>query len=295
MILVKTGRLNLKKFSLLFLALAAVAAAGAQNSSQTAVQKDSRPPAPLPAPRHAFTISCHRGDHTHAPENTLKAYENAIKAGADYVEIDLRTTVDSQLVIMHDATVNRMTNGAGLIKDMHYDSLSTLRVKDKTHPEWGEFPIPTFGQVLELCKDKIYIYLDFKNADPGAAYRLIQKYGMEKQVVVYINAEQQFHDWRRVAPAMPLMVSLPGSVKDVESLKHFLDKVHPEILDGDYDQYTQEMITTAQQLGYTVLPDIQGPAEGPALWEQPIQKGIKALQTDHPEDLIAWLVGKSIR
>ena len=125
--------------------------------------------------------------------------------------------------------------------------------------------------------------------------RLIQKYGMEKQVVVYINAEQQFHDWRRVAPAMPLMVSLPGSVKDVESLKIFLDKVHPEILDGDYDQYTQEMITTAQQLGYTVLPDIQGPAEGPALWEQPIQKGIKALQTDHPEDLIAWLVGKSIR
>jgi len=71
--------------------------------------------------------------------------------------------------------------------------------------------------------------------------------------------------------------------------------VHPEILDGNYDQYTQEMIATAQQLGYTVLPDIQGPAEGPALWEQPIQKGVKALQTDHPEDLIAWLVGKSIR
>ena len=283
MILVKTGRLNLRKFSLLFLSIGFFAA----GSGQTL--------APLPAPRHAFTVVCHRGDHTHAPENTLKAYGNAIKAGADYVEIDLRTTVDSQLVIMHDATVNRMTNGAGLIKDMHYDSLSTLRVKDKTHPEWGEFPIPTFVQVLELCKDKIYIYLDFKNADPGAAYRLIQKYGMEKQVVVYINAEQQFHDWRRVAPAMPLMVSLPGSVKDVESLKQFLDKVHPEILDGDYDQYTQEMITTAQQLGYTVLPDIQGPAEGPALWEQPIQKGIKALQTDHPEDLIAWLVGKSIR
>jgi glycerophosphoryl diester phosphodiesterase len=283
MILAKPGRLNLKKFSLLFLMTAALIAAKSQAL------------APLPPAKHAFTVVCHRGDHTHAPENTVKACENAIKAGADYVEIDLRTTVDSQLVIMHDATVNRMTNGTGLIKDMHYDSLSKLSVKDKTHPEWGEHPIPTFSQVLELCKDKIYIYLDFKNADPGAAYRLIQKYGMEKQVVVYINAEQQFHDWRRVAPAMPLMVSLPGSVKDVESLKIFLDKVHPEILDGDYDQYTQEMITTAQQLGYTVLPDIQGPAEGPALWEQPIQKGIKALQTDHPEDLIAWLVGKSIR
>jgi glycerophosphoryl diester phosphodiesterase len=128
---------------------------------------DDQTLAPLPTPRHAFTISCHRGDHTHVPENTLKAYENAIKAGADYVEIDLRTTVDSQLVIMHDATVNRMTTGIGAIKDLRYDSLSKLKVKDKTHPEWGEHPIPTFSQVLELCKDKIYIYLDFKNADPA--------------------------------------------------------------------------------------------------------------------------------
>jgi glycerophosphoryl diester phosphodiesterase len=276
-------RLNLKKFSLLFLMTAALTAAKSQNL------------APLPTPRHAFTISCHRGDHTHAPENTLKAYENAIKIGADYVEIDLRTTADSQLVIMHDATVNRMTNGTGLIKDMRYDSLIKLRVKDKTHPEWGEFPIPTFSQVLELCKDKIYIYLDFKNADPGAAYRLIEKYGMEKQVVVYINAEQQFHGWRRVAPAMPLMVSLPATVKDTASLKTFLDKVNPEILDGDYDQYTQEMVAMAQRRGYTVFPDIQGPAEGPALWTQPVAQGIKALQTDHPEDIIAWLLEKSIR
>jgi glycerophosphoryl diester phosphodiesterase len=293
MIQMHTGRLNLKKFSLLFLTAAALGSAKSQAQSQAPATAQAL--APLPAPRHAFTISCHRGDHTHAPENTLAAFANAIKAGGDYVEIDLRTTVDSQLVIMHDATVNRMTSGTGLIKDMRYDSLNKLRVKDKAHPEWGEFNIPLFSQVLELCKDKIYIYLDFKNADPGAAYRLIEKYGMEKQVVVYINAEQQFYGWRRVAPAMPLMVSLPGNVKDTASLQRFLDRVHPEILDGDYDQYTQEMVTMAQRQGYTVFPDIQGPAEGPALWEQPVQKGIRALQTDHPEDLIAWLVGKSIR
>jgi glycerophosphoryl diester phosphodiesterase len=209
MIFAFTGRLNLKKFSLLFLTAAALGSAKSQAQAPAAAPATAQAFAPLPAPRHAFTISCHRGDHTHAPENTLAAFANAIKAGADYVEIDLRTTVDSQLVIMHDATVNRMTNGTGLIKDMHYDSLSKLRVKDKAHPEWGDFNIPLFSQVLELCKDKIYIYLDFKNADPGDAYRLIEKYGMKKQIVVYINAEQQFHGWRRVAPAMPLMVSLP--------------------------------------------------------------------------------------
>jgi glycerophosphoryl diester phosphodiesterase len=46
----------------------------------------------MPALRHPFIVVSHRGDHTHAPENTLAAFANAIKAGADYVEIDLRTT-----------------------------------------------------------------------------------------------------------------------------------------------------------------------------------------------------------
>lgn len=251
--------------------------------------------APLPRARHPFIVVAHRGDHTQAPENTLAAYANAIKNGVDYVEIDLRTTVDSQLVIMHDASVDRMTSGKGLIKDMTYDSLRRLKVKDRAHPEWGESDIPTFDEVLRLCKGKIYIYLDFKNADPAVAYKEIVRYGMEKEVVVYINAPQQFYGWRKAAPAMPLMVSLPRTVRDTAALSDFLDKYHPDILDGGFDEYTAEMVKMATDKGYLVLPDIQGANEGPAVWEPAVQKGIKALQTDHPGDLIAWLKEKRLR
>lgn len=250
---------------------------------------------PLPPVKHRFIVVAHRGDHTQAPENTLAAYSNTIKAGADYVEIDLRTTADSQLVIMHDASVDRMTTGKGLIRDMTYDSLRRLKVRDTKHPEWGEFDIPTFSQVLQLCRDRIYIYLDFKNADPAVAYKEIERYGMEKQVVVYINAPQQFNSWRKTAPSMPLMVSLPGTVRDTAALKDFLDKYHPDILDGGFDTYTPEMVRIATDRGYLVLPDIQGPNEGPALWDQAIQKGIKALQTDHPGELIHYLAEKNLR
>ncbi len=249
----------------------------------------------MPVAKHTFIVVCHRGDHTHAPENTLAAFANAIKDGADYVEIDLRTTVDSQLVIMHDASVNRMTAGTGLIKDMTYDSLRQLKVKDKAHPEWGEFDIPTFRQVLELCSNKIYIYLDFKNADPAAAYKEIVRQGMERQVVVYINAEPQLGKWRQAAPRMPLMVSLPGVVRDTAALRNFLGKFQVEILDGNFDQYTGDMVKMASGMGYTVLPDIQGPGENPVLWDQAIQKGIKALQTDHPGALIEYLNGRQLR
>jgi glycerophosphoryl diester phosphodiesterase len=264
-----------------------IASAGAQQPAQQL--------APLPARKHRFIVVSHRGDHTQAPENTLQAYANAIKAGADYVEIDLRTTVDSQLVIMHDASVDRMTNGKGGVKDMRFDSLRLLKVKDRAHPEWGESVIPTFREVLQLCKDRIYIYLDFKNADPAAAWQEILLQGMEKQVVVYINAPMQFTGWREVAPAMPLMVSLPNSIRDEAALRDFLNKYHPEILDGGYEGYTPQMVSLATGMGYTVLPDIQGAGEGPAKWEAAVQKGVRALQTDHPGDMIAWLKEKGMR
>ena len=180
---------------------------------------------PMPVPRHPYTVVAHRGDHEHAPENTLAAFANAIKAGVDYIEIDLRTTADSQLVIMHDASVNRMTGGSGMIRDMTYDAIRALKVKDKTHPEWGEFDIPTFDQVLTLCQGKIYIYLDFKNAD----------------------------------------------------------------------QYTDDMIKTANEKGYVVLPDIEGPNENPAFWDKALLKGFSGVQTDHPGELINYLKEKHLR
>jgi glycerophosphoryl diester phosphodiesterase len=248
----------------------------------------------LPKPRHNFTVVSHRGDHTHAPENTLAAYANAIAAGADYVEIDLRTTADSQLIIMHDASVNRMTNDSGLIRNITWQKLHTLKVRDRAHPEWGEHEIPLFTQVLDLCKGKIYIYLDFKNADPAAAWREIVQRGMEKDIIVYINAPHQFDEWRKVAPAMPLMVSLPGHMRS-DSLTAFLIKYHPDILDGDFDEYTPEMIRAAAALGVMVLPDIQRPGENAGLWDAAIQKGLQGLQTDHPGELVEYLKEKGIR
>ena len=70
--------------------------------------------------------SAHRGEHAHHPENSIPAIQGAIDAGVDYVEIDVRTTSDGQLVLMHDPSVNRMTNGKGLIKDMTLAEIKKL-------------------------------------------------------------------------------------------------------------------------------------------------------------------------
>jgi len=250
--------------------------------------------APLPEARHSFIVIAHRGDHTDAPENTLAAYENGVKNGVDYVEIDLRTTKDSVLVIMHDATVDRMTNGKGRISELTYAELRELRVMDRSKDSTKTYLIPSFEEVLQTCRNKIYIYLDYKDARVQQAYALIHQYGMEKQVIVYINSTFQYKEWRRLVPAMPVMLSLPGNVKNEEQLNSFLSRTPLELLDGDYSDYTSAMVRVAANAGIPAWPDIQN-ADEYKNWDKALALGFKGLQTDHPEALIAYLKKKGLR
>ena len=241
-----------------------------------------------PVARHSYIVIAHRGDHVIYPENTLAAYADAIKNEVDYVEIDLRTTKDGQLVSMHDGTLDRMTDGKGNVSDITLDDIEKLHVKSRDSLDKTVYRVPTFEEILTLCKDKIYIYIDYKKADAAVAYAMLKKYGMEKQVLVYINNSQLFVDWRKLAPDMPLMVSMPGNVKDEAAMKAFIDKVKPDILDGGWKEYTAAMVSLAKAMQLTVWPDIQGRDEAQN-WEEALAKGFNGLQTDHPALLIKFL------
>jgi glycerophosphoryl diester phosphodiesterase len=249
----------------------------------------------LPISKNKFIVIAHRGDHTDAPENTLAAVQNAINIGADFVEIDLRTTKDSQLVIMHDANIDRMTDYKGRIKDMIFDSLRQMKVREKQHLEWGLHPFPTFKEILQLCKGKINIYLDFKDAPVELAYNEIVANGMEHNVIVYINAPRQLTDWRKIAPQMPLMISLPKAVKTKEEMFALLDSVKIDILDGNFNEYTAETVAAAKEKHVPVWADIQSATEGAERWDKALSTNLTGLQTDHPKDLIDYLKMKGIR
>jgi glycerophosphoryl diester phosphodiesterase len=249
---------------------------------------------PVPTPRHHFTVIAHRGDHVKYPENTLAAYQEAIKSGADYVEIDLRTTKDSVLVSMHDGSVTRMTGQPGNIKDLSFAQLQQLKVKSSDPADTSSYRIPTFKDILETCKDKIYIYLDFKDASVAAAYTALCKYHMEKQVIVYINSLQQFDDWRRNAPKMPLMLSLPDSVKNVNDIKTFVQQFKPDVLDGNWNAYTPEILKYLGDAHIPAWPDIQS-ADEHKYWDDALKLGFTGLQTDHPAAFITHLTQKGLR
>jgi glycerophosphoryl diester phosphodiesterase len=253
-------------------------------------------PNTLPKSKHKFVVICHRGNHVIYPENSIEADSAAIAAGADYIEIDLRTTSDGKLISMHDATVNRMTTGKGLVKDLTLGQIEQLRIiNPKNKQDSAVYRVPTFEQILRLTRNKIHIYIDFKEADATQTLTMLKQFGMEKQVLVYINKPSQFVDWRKTYPKMPLMVSLPDSAKGAERMRKFINRYHPDILDGNFNEYNAEMIALANAIDLPVWPDIQGPQEGPALWDKAIAMGFKGLQTDNPPALVAYLKEKGLR
>lgn len=249
----------------------------------------------LPASKNSFIVIAHRGDHVTVPENTIAACEKAIQHQVDFVEIDIRTTRDSVIVVMHDGTVDRTTNGKGNVSDLSFAEIKQLKIIDSRFSSTAQnYTVPTFEQVLKTCKNKINIYLDFKNADVLQSYNLIKKYSMEQQVIVYINAPEQYDEWRRIAPQMPLMISLPADINSTEALKKLLDEHPVALLDGDYTDYNSDVLQTAIKAGIAVWPDIQS-ADEHRNWDKAIKMGFKGLQTDHPEALIAYLKKKGLR
>ena len=245
--------------------------------------------APLPVSKNGFIVIAHRGSHQVKPENTIAAMEAAIKAGADYVEIDLRSTKDGKLVLCHDETVDRTTNGKGRVKDLTYEEIAILTIIGK---DGNTYHIPTFSEVLSICRDKINIYIDFKEADVTETYRQLQASKMENQVVVYLNKVDQYLAWRKLVPEIPLMTSLPESIATKEDLAALLDKMTLEGLDNIRDS---TMLAATRAKGIHVWLDVQGADENPAKWKQAMSKGVQGVQTDHPEELIAYLVQNNLR
>jgi len=91
----------------------------------------------------------HRGAKAHAPENTLVSFEVAAAHGADAVECDVRLTKDGEVVVIHDATVERVAGVKGLVAEMTFEELRRLDVGSHFGPEWAGSRIPLLDEVLE--------------------------------------------------------------------------------------------------------------------------------------------------
>lgn len=113
-----------------------------------------------------LTINCaHRGDPTHAPEATVAAFERAAQLGVEMVEFDVHQTADGRLVVMHDATVDRCTDGSGAIAEMTLAELKALDAGNWFAPEFAGQRVPTFAEAVAALPAPIWLNIHLKTVD----------------------------------------------------------------------------------------------------------------------------------
>ena len=136
-----------------------------------------------PRSKYVVVIS-HRGDWRNYPENSIPAIESIIRMGVDMMELDVKMTKDSVLVLMHDKTVNRMTNGKGLVSDYTYDSLMTLKMRRAHNVVTDSLRVPTLREALICCKDRILVNVDHAYPYYKEIVELTEELGVTGQVLM---------------------------------------------------------------------------------------------------------------
>ncbi|MCA1901957.1 MAG: glycerophosphodiester phosphodiesterase family protein [Candidatus Hydrogenedens sp.] len=143
-------------------------------------------------------VCAHRGDVKNAPENTIPAFKSAIKKGAHMIEFDVRMTKDGHLVLMHDATVDRTTNGSGKVSELTSEEIYKLDAGIKFNPSFAGTKIPSMAEAVNeipygtLCN--VHVYGDDFVTEVVAI--TLKQMGHLGHCFIACNNEEQVHSAR---------------------------------------------------------------------------------------------------
>lgn len=188
----------------------------------------------------------HRGYSAKYPENTLKAFEMAIEAGADGVELDVQMTKDGQLVVIHDETIDRTSNGKGWVKDYTYEELLKFNF-NQLFPDLGEMKIPLMSEVFELIKpSNLMINIELKT---GIVFypmeekllELTKQYGMEKRVIYSSFNHESIMKMKKLDPdAVCGFLYMDGTLDmDQYAVEHGVLGLHPALYNLQYPGFVE--------------------------------------------------------
>ena len=236
-------------------------------------------------------VWAHRGASGYAPENTLAAFQKAVDLGADGVELDIQLTKDDQIVVIHDETIDRTSDGKGWVKDYTLEELRAFNY-NRTKPEYKHADIPTMREVFELLKPTgLFINIEIKT---GVVFyekieekilALTKEMGMEDRVC-YSSFNHytvtRIHELKPDAEVGFLYADGPIDMPSY-SVKHGVNALHPALYNLQYDGFVKECKEKGLKLNVWTVN------ERPYM-EMCCQYGVDAIITNYP-DIAKEVVG----
>lgn len=185
----------------------------------------------------------HRGAKLQATENSLLSFRKAIECGADMIELDVQKTKDNVLVVIHDPTVDRTTNGSGFVKDMTFDELCKFRTRE------GE-AIPTLDAVYELCIGKVQVLTEIKAMGClGMLSDLLDKYRNRDEVVVQSFLHGELSALRKNGDSVRTAALFDELWLDGETMRDYLKSLHANGANMNYKKVCEDMIEAMHEEG----------------------------------------------
>lgn len=301
-------------------ATVAVTSCGASKSSAATAagtNKAARVVAALhnPQSRYVVVVS-HRGDWRNYPENSLPAIESVIRMGVDMMELDLKMTRDSVLVLCHDGTLDRTTTGSGPVSKYTYAELQQFDLKRGHGIAIPGLKMPTLRQALQVCKDRITV-----NVDQGYDYydqvlAITEELGMTDQVL--IKSGRTVEEVRRKLAEHPKnMMYMPVMSLDNSStmptFNAYLAAQPPQLayelcfgeLNDNVRQSAKRVLEAGSKVWVnTIWGSLCGNYDDDRAFDSPdpdkvygpiLELGTSIIQTDRPEFLIRYLEKKGRR
>jgi beta-lactamase superfamily II metal-dependent hydrolase len=179
------------------------------------------------APRKEVLVASHRGDWRNFADNSAEGIEGCIRMGVDIVEIDLSKTKDGELVLMHDKTVDRTTNGKGKVADLTLAEIKALRLKNGLG-RVSDFQVPTLREAMLVAKGRITVNLDKSDKYFDDVYRILKETGTLEQVI--IKSDKPYEELRATYGSdLDQMTFMP--------VVHLTEQTTPEELDKVLDRH----------------------------------------------------------
>lgn len=148
-------------------------------------------------------VIAHRGASDRFPENTLIAFQEALEQGADGVECDVHLTADGEVVVIHDSTVDRTTDGSGVVAEMTLAQIEQLDAGSWKHGRFAGQRVPTLHQVAELVRDRAQLFIELRGHSPELPQRvidLLRGAGVTGQAWLFTAHRPTLEALRRLAP-----------------------------------------------------------------------------------------------
>ena len=232
-------------------------------------------------------VVAHRGFSEVAPENTLAAIRKAIEVGASGCEFDVYAAKDGPVVLMHDATVDRTTNGSGEVTELTVAELSRLDAGVWKDPRYAGEPIPTLDQALKLLKGSgCQAIIEIKME--GISKRVVQTVratGMLDEAAVIAFSSTVVREVRALEPRLPCAwlsgEKLKGSPAErADWVANKARQCNTNMVDLDYKMLSAEFVTELKDRGLVVWT---WTVNDPVIMDSLMRWGVQSITTDRPD------------